>query len=721
MKNGMRYISMLLMLLAVSVTVQGQVEDEEKISELDSLASLMEANIGTMNAVKYAESVYEKAKKNGNQVMQDYAVQVKLSSYHAMSQYDRTIEYADSLLQGEYTSTEVYGTYCFIMYIKAVAYIEQGKYKTAIQIANDLYDESVGIVDPNPMVTKEAFKGRCNSLICIGLANSEMGMYDEAIAKYTECIEMINKSPNKKDDFLMMILEAETYRMQTAQKLTDKTKALGYIDHCAKEIETFKQVSVGTVFEGTFVEDYVLLLHIAYTDVYCDLQDVQKAAEHLEAAEQILDAYEFVEQYYAELDEVRAKYFNMIGDSESALICSENAINYYKEVEKPGSEVKALKYKLNALNIARRYEELYGVASRIISLSDTLSSQRLKSSLEEMQTMMDVDKLENETRELETQRQMLILISMSVLMAAFAGFVLMKRRRDKEKQRILSEQKKLLEEEVKRQTHELREQRDEIEQKNRDITDSINYAQRIQNSILPDMSLYSHQGINGAFAFFIPCHIVSGDFYWAYRRDNKLFFACADCTGHGVPGAFMSMIGTTILNDLCKRPNPPSPCEMLELLHINLLAVLQQSGDEDSRDGMDIAIMQYDIDSKRVAVSGARRPVYLYMQGERVEYKAAKRSIGERDYTRETLPFTQEEYQLTEGDTVYMCSDGLPDQFGGPTPKGKRLMGGGLKRMLDKIVTLPIEEQQVEIEKLYWEWRNDKEQLDDISLVGVRV
>lgn len=715
----------LLALLALVLScgfVYAQEEADELSEVLLAYLDSVESNTSSGNVFRFIDMAYALAEEEGAIDIQDYLIQLKLTSYHAMGQYQRTIEYADSLMTLEDLVSENFGLYNITMYLKVLSYIELGKYRTAIEIATEVYNESLSISDDQEQgVLKDNFSLSCNALTCIGLANSEMGMVNEAIKNFTECVQRIDESEFK-SFLLAQKLETQTFLMLAAQKLEDKNEVLKYLDSYAKAIEEFKTEREGTEFESTPLEDYEMLMHVGYAMVYCDLNETEKAYEHIREAERIIDEYnDIVDQYYAELDRARAKYYNKIGDAESALISAENAFEYHKEVSKVQGQIQSLKDKMDALNALQRYPEIYDVAKRIITLSDTLSAQRLNSSLDEMQTMMEVDKLEREANELENQRKMWILVSVIVLMAAFVGFALMKRHRDKEKQRILTEQKKLLEEEVERQTHELREQRDEIEQKNRDITDSINYAQRIQNSILPDMSMFSNQGIEGAFAFFIPCHIVSGDFYWAYMRDSKIFFACADCTGHGVPGAFMSMIGTTILNDLCKRPEQPSPSEMLELLHINLLAVLQQSGEEDSRDGMDIAIMEYDVTTQKVVVSGARRPVYIYTNGERIEYKAAKRSIGERDYNRDNMPFTQEEYQLSKGDTVYMCSDGLPDQFGGSTPKGKRLLSGGLKRMLDAIVDLPIRQQQSEIEKLYWEWRNDKEQLDDISLVGVRV
>jgi tetratricopeptide (TPR) repeat protein len=158
-----------------------------------------------------------------------------------------------------------------------------------------------------------------------------MDLYDAAIESYTRCIELINSSPYR-DEMLSMLVEAETYRMQTALKLSDKQHALNYLYSYSQELDNVDEVKIGTEFENLFLEDYRLLMHIGYAEVYCDMKQAGKAYEHISAAESMIDEYgDFVDQYHAELNDVRARYYNLIGDFESALISVDNALSYYIE------------------------------------------------------------------------------------------------------------------------------------------------------------------------------------------------------------------------------------------------------------------------------------------------------------------------------------------------------------------------------------------------------
>jgi len=198
----------------------------------------------------------------------------------------------------------------------------------------------------------------------------------------------------------------------------------------------------------------------------------------------------------------------------------------------------------------------------------------------------------------------------------------------KYRERQLRHQKELLENEVALQTVKLREQNLEIQRKNRDITDSINYAKRIQASILPARSLLANL-MPESFIFFRPRDIVSGDFYWFNKSGDHLVVCCADCTGHGVPGAFMSMIGTTMLNDIFKSPEIKSPADMLERLDMEIKILLQSNNDEESRDGMDISVVEIHLPTNKVRLASAKRPVYLYINDELSIYKGNRRSIGD--------------------------------------------------------------------------------------------
>ncbi len=720
----MKLLIYITILLTISGNVWGKQATDEELERLEEMVTNMEASIGTPQAEAKSDAVIEYATELNNTNLVYYAMTTKLTIYLNAANYDRLEEYADSIIHHcdiKNDETEYY--YYYIIYLRSAAYIEQGKYRLALQYAQQLYNDGKEIPRkasaPDDDVP-QAIRNRCNALMCMGLANREMGMTTEALKQFDECIEIA--SPYQL--MLTSILDAQTYKVSTVLKFPDKPAVLNYIDEYAQSLDKFRDVANNNpIFSYLSLEPYQLTMHLAYVDVYCAMGNTAEAKNHLDEAQSIADNTELDEQLIAELSVAKSRYYKAIGQNNLAMQFADSAATYYNIVSKPSLEVESLKNKLDIMHLLHLYPQEYPVAQRIISVSDSLADQRYNSQIEEMRTIMDVDKLENETRALSFQRQLWVSISVLVVLVAFIVIILVNRRRDKEKQRILSQQKVILEAEVARQTAELREQKAEIEEKNRDITDSINYAQRIQNSILPDLTQYSNYGIKGAFAFFIPCNIVSGDFYWATRHGDELIIACSDCTGHGVPGAFVSMIGSTSLNEICSKAEMLEPHDILEELDRNLMTVLSQNGGE-ARDGMDISIAVYNPTTRTLKTSGARRPVFLFHpNGEMDEFKGVKRSIGEMDESSRERPFETHQTQVEPGDTLYMCSDGLGDQFGGQEkngPNGKRLMSGGLKRMLAQIAEADITEQSKVAEKLYWEWRGTCPQLDDISLVGVK-
>lgn len=286
------------------------------------------------------------------------------------------------------------------------------------------------------------------------------------------------------------------------------------------------------------------------------------------------------------------------------------------------------------------------------------------------------------------------------------------------RERALRKQKELLQREVNNQTILLREQKAEIERKNRDITDSINYAKTIQSSILPPLEILKNH-FPESFIFFVPRDIVSGDFYWFYRTKDHFIISCADCTGHGVPGAFMSMIGSTLLNDIVKREDVNSPADILERLDFEIKVLLQNSKNkETTRDGMDISVVEINPETKRVRVASAKRPVYLYVDNEMSIYKGNRRSIGDSLIDDDT-PFVNIEYHCNTGDLVYLFSDGYSDQFGGP--KQKKFMKVGVKQMLEDIHSLSMDQQYESVHEHFYNWKGDLEQVDDVIFMGIKL
>lgn len=274
----------------------------------------------------------------------------------------------------------------------------------------------------------------------------------------------------------------------------------------------------------------------------------------------------------------------------------------------------------------------------------------------------------------------------------------------------IKQEKKILEEKVAQRT-------EELAQKNRDIVDSINYARTIQEAILPERQ-YIFDHLQDAFILYLPKDIVSGDFYWFAKKDNKKIIAAVDCTGHGVPGAFMSMIGNNLLNQIVIENGITDPGKILEALNKGVQRALKQGSEtQDTNDGMDVALCVIDSDTDELHFAGAYRPLYYVSTKELDKTSGDKYPIGGAHVALDR-PFFTKTKKLKKGDSFYIFSDGYPDQFGGP--KGKKFMGKRFTQLILDICELPMQEQRAKFEEALSDWASDYEQVDDILVIGVR-
>lgn len=279
---------------------------------------------------------------------------------------------------------------------------------------------------------------------------------------------------------------------------------------------------------------------------------------------------------------------------------------------------------------------------------------------------------------------------------------------------------------------EIQVQQNIIEQKNKDITDSISYAKRIQTAILPTEEEMLKVAPDH-FVFYRPKDIVSGDLYWATTvtttpdsgSAKKLsIIAALDCTGHGVPGAFMSIVGHTILEQTITEPSVNSPAAALDYLNNGVIKTLKQKADDDFsiKDGMDIALVAIDYESRILQFSGANNPVYVVRDGQIIEMNGDKQPIGA--YLKEARLFSNKNMDLQKGDCIYIFTDGIPDQFGGP--KGKKFKYKQLQEILMKNSAKPMKEQKNAIVTAVDDWMNFVgpnggrcEQTDDMLIIGI--
>lgn len=256
----------------------------------------------------------------------------------------------------------------------------------------------------------------------------------------------------------------------------------------------------------------------------------------------------------------------------------------------------------------------------------------------------------------------------------------------------------------------------EIERKNKDITASINYAKRIQESMLPSQALLK-KNLPEHFIFFKPRDIVSGDFYWLAEKNGKIILAVMDCTGHGVPGAIMSMLGDSYLNQVVSLQNIIRPDEILSELHKSIGVALQQD-ETRNQDGMDIALCVIDHENKKLEFAGASRIMYIIQNGTAQSVESCKLPVGgfQRERERE---FILHEFSIDLPTYFYIFSDGFQDQFGGP--RGRKFAKSRLEETLFENHLKPMEEQKEILDQTLTDWMGDNRQMDDILLIGVKL
>ncbi|MGE0637422.1 MAG: tetratricopeptide repeat protein [Bacteroidia bacterium] len=399
------------------------------------------------------------------------------------------------------------------------------------------------------------------------------------------------------------------------------------------------------------------------------------------------------------------------------------AIEHYKIALPLCKEVKLKAYIFEMMNnMATSYKELgkYREAAnlypQLMSIKDSIynieTSEQI-SGLEakykaEMEAQYETQKKDNEIKLLtqEAEIQNLSLKRRSTYLWAAAGFIILlwvilgisyNAYRSKQKTNAVLEKKNK-----------------EISRQKEEITDSINYAQTIQRAILPPEKLLQKY-LPDSFVIFRPKDIVSGDFYWT-ANSQLVYFAAVDCTGHGVPGAFMSIIGHNSLNRAVKDFKLTHPAEILDKLVELVTEALRAENQTEVKDGMDIALCCLDTQQMKLEYAGAYNPLYVIRKGEVLEYKADRQPIGAFE---KRLPFTNHVIELQKDDCIYVFSDGVADQFGGE--KGKKLGTKRLKEWLVAAAHLPASEQYTQLNTRLTQWQGTEEQTDDVTLIGVRV
>ncbi|MGD0755521.1 MAG: YfiR/HmsC family protein [Bacteroidales bacterium] len=356
---------------------------------------------------------------------------------------------------------------------------------------------------------------------------------------------------------------------------------------------------------------------------------------------------------------------------------------------------------------------------------DTLERQKGKITIqlaridEQLKRISEQDsKIKVQLEAIEKQKLVLYFVLFALLLVSFLGYYIYRGYKIKKEANIKLEEKNrtisMQKDEIEKQRDLAAAQRDQIGYQKRHIEDSIMYAKRIQTALIPSLELFSDKLEH--FVLYKPLAIVSGDFYWVSAQSNPQVIISADCTGHGVPGAFMSMLGVTLLNEIINGKHILMPDQIIETLRQGIIKSLKQVAEEDSiKDGMDIAVCVVDFDKNILWYAGANSPLYHIRGGELTHYRADKMPVAIH-YRME--PFTLHKIDLQKGDAFYIFSDGFADQFGGP--KQKKFMSMQLRETLVAMAGMPMLKQGERLNEIFEEWRGDSPQIDDVTLIGVR-
>ncbi len=445
----------------------------------------------------------------------------------------------------------------------------------------------------------------------------------------------------------------------------------------------------------------------------------------------------------------------------------QKALNFALKALKIGEEIESLPQIKDASdNLSQIYEALANYreslryANLYIETNDSLFSKEKTEAIQEMEAKYQLEKKEQQIKIQETElakqkeniarqeaenakrvAQRNIFIVAFVLVLVLAGVILNSNRQKKKANRILKQQKDEIRTkniELNQRNEEILAQRDEIEAQklstekiHQKVADSIQYAEHIQKAVLPAKE-FLDELLPEHFVFFRPLSVVSGDFYWAAKTESHTVFAIADCTGHGVPGAFMSMLGISFLNEIVRKPGIMKANQVLNILRNYIIRALHQRGVlGEQKDGLDIGFCLFDQENYTLQFAGANRPLYIVKEQfhqfeedneksnkniELIEVKGDKMPIAIYEDMHE---FTNHEIQLGRGDNIYLLSDGYTDQFGGP--RGHKFKNPRFREMLLQIATLPMKDQYKVVQETFDTWKYTTEQIDDVVVMGVRV
>jgi serine phosphatase RsbU (regulator of sigma subunit) len=561
--------------------------------------------------------------------------------------------------------------------------------------------------------------GYTSALINIALVFQQQKNYDKALQLYNECLILYQKQNSKFDIALTYNNIGSVYLEKN-----DLKKSLSYHLKSLKLKEEIGDLqgkvmscnNLGLIYKEMSNFDSALVYFFEAKIILDSLPDPASEIEVYSSLGTV---------YWRKNENLKAlEYFN------KAIAIYNSGIQYYKIFE-TYSNLSKLHFQLGNYKEAYLFNELYwskhdslqnNENSKLLQQKEIESEYLRKKREDKLINEKEAEKRIVEEKAEEKQRFLWIILICSIFIGLLIFIIIIYRGYNEKKKAntLLSERNNL----ISVQNIEIIKQSDLLEEKNRDITDSIQYAKRLQDAILPNHNLMNKL-MPQHFVLYRPKDIVSGDFYWMHDLSingvRKFLFAVVDCTGHGVPGGFVSIVGNNALNRAVNEFKLTKPCEILDKVS-SLVENSFAGKQEDIRDGMDMAMICVTFENEMVKLeyAGANNPLWIVKNENSIpsliEFKADKQPIGKYE---DRIPFNQTEFLLNKDDSVYLFSDGYADQFGGPS--GKKFKYAKLKEKIIEMNHFSMNDQLFELDRSILQWRGELEQIDDICVFGLKI
>jgi tetratricopeptide (TPR) repeat protein len=610
----------------------------------------------------------------------------------------------------------------------------------SVYLYQEKYSESIAMNGKAILIYegKKALRPQIPILIDIAIANYYIGNYENALQNYLKALRINEQiDPGKESTEILLGLgnvylakgsveQALKYYQDALnaaqnQKLKpDAAQALNNIGNIYNNKKDYEKGLQNLLQALELKEQYgagkgeIANSLVNIGNVYCIKKDYDKALDYYTRTLKLSE--ESGNKNGLSLSQINiGMLYGKMGDFPKEIAFLQKGIVLAKELGRKDLLKDAYGELADAYSKQKEFEKAFQYHTLYSSLKDTLLNETNTRSINELQTQYQTEKKEKEitllTQEKEIEavrlgRQRVLTYSILgglLLVLTGAGFITRSLRITRKQKHIIERQKEVVEE-----------QKGVVETKNKEITDSITYAKRLQKAILPRRRDI-HMVFPVSFVLFLPKDIVSGDFYWMEKANDSILIAAGDCTGHGVGGAMLTIVCSNALNRAVKEFHLTEPGIILDKVRELVIETFEKSGSE-IHDGMDISLASINKSSGEIKWAGANNPLWYIVGGLIKEQKADKQPIGKTD---NPLPFTTHTLKLTAGDSLFLFTDGFADQFGGPM--GKKFKYKAFQELLSANATLAPKDQTSNLEEAFATWKGNLEQVDDVCVIGIRL